>query len=530
MSVTLHLMRTTSDEKTLFKNYTEYRTELSGFLRDGTSILNPVIAIDTRTYQLTDVAKWNYAYIADFHRYYFIDDVVSLRTDLWEFHLRIDVLGSWYKEIETLTALVARCEDPTYQNPYLIDDKIPTENNSIIYHEAFDMGGGFSAFDYNFNNHAHNIMLSCVSNQIPVYLGSGTRVSATSVTIPSPETLGGSAMITKYAITLENLNRFISYIQTSDFIDQIPALFNRPLDYIISIMAFPFDIKDLFLDGATPIPQDSAITIGDQLLLNRNIDGYAVTGKKQPLLKVGTTVIRSYNDNFLDFSPFTKIELYLPYVGFITLDNSEVVDKHIEVDYAIDFGTGACTAYIIHKYYDSLGVPQPQFDRLLSTHQGQIGMPIPINGVDGVEKLKTIMSLGTSAVTTAAGLIAAPFTGGLSLGAAVGGGVSLLNTVTSYKTPVVKGGAGGGATSFYTPLFPYVIYTTPNAYYTTEFDKLYGRPSMKDVLLSNLKNSGFVQVADIHIEGSAFQDCTMTERQEIERLLKEGVIFNDDTN
>lgn len=62
----------------------------SGFLKDETSVTNPVIIME-----LENPTRFNYAYIPEFGRYYFIDDMVSVRTGLWKISMKVDVLESF---------------------------------------------------------------------------------------------------------------------------------------------------------------------------------------------------------------------------------------------------------------------------------------------------------------------------------------------------------------------------------------------------------------------------------------------------
>lgn len=74
---------------------------LSGFLRDNSSVTNPVIRIE-----YTNPVSCNYAFIPEFGRYYYVDDIVSLRTNLWELHLRVDVLMSFKVDIRNSQVIV----------------------------------------------------------------------------------------------------------------------------------------------------------------------------------------------------------------------------------------------------------------------------------------------------------------------------------------------------------------------------------------------------------------------------------------
>lgn len=74
---------------------------LSGFLRDNSSVTSPVIRIEHAS-----PVSCNYAFIPEFGRYYYVDDIVSLRINLWELHLRVDVLMSFKTDIRNSQVIV----------------------------------------------------------------------------------------------------------------------------------------------------------------------------------------------------------------------------------------------------------------------------------------------------------------------------------------------------------------------------------------------------------------------------------------
>lgn len=105
---------------------------VEGYLKSGTSIIDPIIIIEDNTSAIRQV---NYAYIPDFNRYYFINDVASTVNNLWEMHMHCDVLSSFWSEIKTNTAIIGRCQASTFQNSNIDDSEAIIEtfpSTSII--------------------------------------------------------------------------------------------------------------------------------------------------------------------------------------------------------------------------------------------------------------------------------------------------------------------------------------------------------------------------------------------------------------
>ena len=73
----------------------------SGSLRDGTSILDPVVMIEAGA-----LMGYNYARIPIFGRYYYITNVVSLRTGLWEVSMHTDPLMTYRSQLMDVSVIL----------------------------------------------------------------------------------------------------------------------------------------------------------------------------------------------------------------------------------------------------------------------------------------------------------------------------------------------------------------------------------------------------------------------------------------
>lgn len=90
-------------------------TAYSGTLREGCSIIDPILMIESAT------VPGNYCYIPDFSRYYFVKNIVAQRKNLWAVSCHVDVLMSWDWEIEHIPVIIDRTEN-TGKNPYIASD------------------------------------------------------------------------------------------------------------------------------------------------------------------------------------------------------------------------------------------------------------------------------------------------------------------------------------------------------------------------------------------------------------------------
>lgn len=92
-------------------------TTFTGSLRDTSNILKPEIMIEA-----TSINGFNYAYIPQFNRYYFIKEIESYRTGLWIVKMEVDVLESHKASILNLDCIIEATEN------YMADDYLSSSD------------------------------------------------------------------------------------------------------------------------------------------------------------------------------------------------------------------------------------------------------------------------------------------------------------------------------------------------------------------------------------------------------------------
>ena len=98
-------------------------------LKKDCSILKPVLHVGT-SQASGNIFDYNYMYIAQFNRYYFIDDIVSVGQNRWEVSGHIDVLETYKNAILQQSAVIKRQEK--LYNLYLNDPDFMTYNYEQI--------------------------------------------------------------------------------------------------------------------------------------------------------------------------------------------------------------------------------------------------------------------------------------------------------------------------------------------------------------------------------------------------------------
>ena len=112
------------DEKNRIRKTLTGELVLNGALRDNSSVIKPTILIQT------DPLDYNYAYIPEFGRYYYITNITAFRKNAWLIDLKCDVLMSYADDIYRLRALIDREETPSQQyvsGDFVLDARHNTE-------------------------------------------------------------------------------------------------------------------------------------------------------------------------------------------------------------------------------------------------------------------------------------------------------------------------------------------------------------------------------------------------------------------
>lgn len=134
MSFDIYLQINNSDKIVLDKDITGVAT-ISGTLKNETSIIDPIILIEG---DISNYISCNYMTIPIFGRSYFIRDIKSIRSNLFEIHAHIDVLTTYAAAIRANTAIIHRQEN--LWNLYLDDGSFRTYQNPMVLTKEFPSG------------------------------------------------------------------------------------------------------------------------------------------------------------------------------------------------------------------------------------------------------------------------------------------------------------------------------------------------------------------------------------------------------
>lgn len=297
-----------------------------------------------------------------------------------------------------------------------------------------------------------------------------------------------NVLTTTYVSNATRLQSLGDFLWSSGFLDNILLVNNNPIENVISVKMFPFTL---------PSGADSTIVLG-------NVDTEVPTNKLPDNYNYyhvyGSLSVPSYYNNFMDYAPYTRILLYLPFYGTLELDNSLVIDRTLKIAYIVDVVTGACTIDIYAN------------DSLISVVSCQVGIDIPITSSNRAQVESAILSNTlTSAVSGA--------TVGGGVGAVVGGIGGALMSAGHVKYSSQTSGTPSSATELYNVSVPMLIVDRPKYREISGFAHNKGKMCMLTKKLSDV--SGF-SIFDRNIDLSGI-GCTETESEMIRVLLSSGV-------
>ena len=100
-------------------------------LKDETSLINPTLLLEISV----PISSYNYMYIPDFGRYYFITDISSYRNNIWTITGHVDVLNTYKNEIRNCRALESRNKNDN--SPLIVDNNVVLQNDSDVIVQKF---------------------------------------------------------------------------------------------------------------------------------------------------------------------------------------------------------------------------------------------------------------------------------------------------------------------------------------------------------------------------------------------------------
>lgn len=314
-------------------------------------------------------------------------------------------------------------------------------------------------------------------------------------------------IITLYKPDNTEIALISQFLWSNDVLDNFKKYFNNFADNIMSFYVLPVS------------PEAAAIAskpfkVGNMTSEDAGLQAVDYITDRYVDIDMGAFYLKRKWDSYLDVSPYTKLEVYLPYCGTHQLNTDEIMypanmegflpvkpDQEIklELNYRVDLVTGNIVATLLVN-----GENRYQFT-------GKCGMTIPLTGAN-------YQNMVSGAITAGAGLAATIASGGLTAPLTASAAVS--GTVMAQKPEVYRSGNLSGDVSMLAYDTPYLIKTIPNKPALDKQELYTGYPSYKKATLGSF--SGYTEVIEAHIDDVS---CSSEEKDKIMAALKGGVII-----
>lgn len=309
---------------------------------------------------------------------------------------------------------------------------------------------------------------------------------------PTPSTVNSSKLFTVYNPTISQLNSLGAYLWDDTLMEMIKKIWQNPLDGIISLIQV----------YATP-----AISGAHNIILGYLDSGVSasVVSSQFTTINCGSITLNEDKKNATDYSPYTSLHIFLPFIGITELDVNECMNATITVTYKVDVYTGTCLAEV--KITRSKDMPS---GNILYTFSGNASQQIPLTSGNATGALSALIGGVATGLSVASG-------GGLGI---VAGASMVGRSLTHEMFHVSHSGNISANAGIMGGRKPYLIIGRRHGYDANNYNKFYGYPSNKTVQLNNHIGS-YVRVKSCRLQTAA----TQPERDQILQMLADGVIL-----
>lgn len=331
---------------------------------------------------------------------------------------------------------------------------------------------------------------------------------------PNPEpdlpdiSIADSGLVTIYTPQTSQLQALASYLWSNDFItSMVKELYADAMDVIISLGFFPFSIT---------AAGTKEIKVGDR--------GTGITSNypsaKYIKFDMGSISLKTTLGAYIDYAPYTKGDIYIPFVGYVPLDIDAFMGHTIGLKYIVDLCTGSAVA-ILKRDSDVW----QQFACNLLTQ-------IPLSAANYAQMYQTI--IGATAILAGAGIAGAAGIGGAAVGGEAAEGAQAIASQSGGAAKAASGIMSAAATkpqiqksnnlSLSAGLLgnkkAFVQLYRPNLALPTKQYAFQGYPSYIETSLNDC--SGYTRVSSVNL---TVPGATGNELALIDSILKTGFII-----
>ena len=450
-------------------------TDYSCVMMDDTSLMNPTFKLSISS---NPIGK-NYAYVADFNRYYFINDI-STYQGFWYISCTCDVLASFKTEIGNQTHYVLRSAS-NYDGD--IEDVIYPCNTNVA--EYIDYADSSDPLDW---SDGHCYVLGIVGYKDTVT----EQFGALRYYIMKP------AGLKKFLeFLMDNIDRW-SGILESDYSYGVQKALIDPIQYIKSCICMPFSYDQITGNATSTVKfgyYDYNVPSGSDYLTKEVSDTNVCKTKETATITLRSHPQAATRGAYLNCQPYTRLTLHYGPWGDIDLDPMLLKGNNkINLETLYDLVTGVGRLIISGNVNTAA---------ILFNGSAQVGVDVNLSQVYkdalGYESATTRTLFGSVAAGASLGMSGNPV-------ADIANGLSFITSgvqdMTRLNYPTVSGvGSSGSYMSFHDPKNLYLL--SRFNYIVDENLTEIGRPLCQTKQINTLSGYILCMLADAQITGTA---------------------------
>lgn len=320
--------------------------------------------------------------------------------------------------------------------------------------------------------------------------------------VPNVSVFALNTFFSAYRVTAGQLADFASFCWSTDFDATVKKFYTSPSQAILGLMFVPY----------TPIASGGhSIYLGS---VNSEVSAARITHQFQKK-DCGKIYLPEATKSYLDYDPYLKLQIYLPFCGVKQLSADDCVGKNIGVVYCLDTLSGGLVAHVTVN------------GTIMYSFSGNCAIQVPVTAENlGQAALSAATAAaGAGAVVATGGAAAAPAAGAMAVSSygmtnaasamSAGSGVA-----ASLKSNISHGGAMSSSGGWLGPGKPHLIVSYPNIVKAHNQKEWSGYPTYRGYTVGGF--SGYTQFEAVKLKATK---ATMEEQQEILELLKGGVFL-----
>lgn len=324
--------------------------------------------------------------------------------------------------------------------------------------------------------------------------------------IPLPFSTTNDGLISVYHPTDAQLKAFASWLWVTYADPSIDKLWNNPFDGVIGLMEIYCTPTDVGTKTIRSGFLDSGVT-------SAIISRYTT-------IDCGTIFVPEYYRNYLDYSPYSKCHVYLPFIGIVELNVDDIVGHGVNITYRIDEYNGSCIAQIKVAKYTEVNGEAVTYDNIMYQFSGNCAVELPLAGGTQAAIRAGMIQAAAYGLSSVIGGIVSGVSG--NIGGAVSqlgyGAANAIGSVVSAKSSVQHSGSFGSSFGALGCKTPFITISRPKQISVYNYPDLYGYPAHCAVTIGSC--TGYLRVREVNVKSATASD---EEKALIENLLKEGV-------